>query len=77
MKDGKKQDSPWKAAALVSALGVDVVFCIFLGYWIGSIADNRLDGGKHWSIIGLLIGLVVGLISAVLIVKKVLEDSDG
>lgn len=71
MKDGKKQDNPWKAAALVSALGIDIVFCIFLGYWIGSMA------GKQWSIVGLLIGLAAGLISAILIVKKVLEDSNG
>lgn len=77
MKDGKKQDNPWKAAALVSALGVDIVFCIFLGYWIGSMVDSRTGSGHRWSVIGLLIGLAAGLVTAGLIVKKVLEDSDG
>ncbi len=77
MKDKKREDNPLKAAALVGALGIDVAMCIFVGYWLGSTADDKLGSGSRWTVTGILLGLAIGLISAVLIVMKVLEDSDG
>lgn len=70
-------DNPWKAAALVGALGVDVGICIFLGYWLGREASDRFGHSKAWIVGGLLVGLAVGILSAILIVRKVLKDSDG
>ncbi|OBR63610.1 hypothetical protein A7K91_06585 [Paenibacillus oryzae] len=72
-----KQDNPWKAAALVGALGIDVGVCVLLGYWLGSMAGNLYGDPKQWMAGGLLVGLAVGLLSAILIVRKVLKDSDG
>lgn len=76
MNGKSKRDNPLVAAALVGALGVDVAICIVGGYWIGQLLSNRL-GGNGWVVGGLLVGLAVGILSAILIVKKVLEDSDG
>jgi Putative F0F1-ATPase subunit (ATPase_gene1). len=70
-------DNPLKAAALLGALGLDVGICIFIGYWLGSMAGERFGDAKAWTVGGLLLGLAVGIITAIMIVKKVLEDSDG
>jgi len=76
MNGKSKRDNPLVAAALVGALGIDVAICILGGYWIGSLCSNRF-GGNGWIAGGLIVGLAVGILSAVLIVKKVLEDTDG
>lgn len=77
MNRQNRKDNPLLAAALVGALGIQVAVFICLGYWIGSSLDSRLGSEKNWTIGGILIGLVIGLVSAILIVKRVMEDSDG
>lgn len=77
MNGKHNNDNPWKAAALVGALGVDVGICIFLGYWLGRVAGERFGDPKAWMVSGLLVGLAVGILSAILIVRKVLKESDG
>jgi len=77
MSKKDRRDNPLLAAGLVGALGVQVAVCIFLGYWIGSTLDRRLGDGRGWTIGGILVGLAVGLLSAILLVKKVMEDADG
>lgn len=72
-----RRDNPIYAAGLVGALGFQVAICIFLGYWIGSSLGRHFDAVKGWTVGGILVGLTIGLFSAVLVVKKVLEDSDG
>ncbi|OBZ10005.1 MULTISPECIES: AtpZ/AtpI family protein [Bacillales] len=72
-----RRDNPLFAAGLVGALGVQVAACIFLGYWIGSSLGNRFGDVKGWSLGGILVGLAVGLLSAILLVKKVMEEPDG
>ncbi|MHA6481390.1 AtpZ/AtpI family protein [Paenibacillus sp. strain BS8-2] len=77
MNEKNNQDNPWKAAAMVGAIGVDVGFCVFLGYWLGSMAGESLGDPKAWTVTGLFVGLAVGILSAILIVRKVLKGSDG
>ncbi|MDQ8734094.1 MULTISPECIES: AtpZ/AtpI family protein [unclassified Paenibacillus] len=77
MNKKDRRDNPLFAAGLVGALGVQVAVCIFLGYWIGSSLGNRFGDPKAWSLGGILVGLAVGLLSAILLVKKVMEEADG
>ncbi|MFD0590597.1 AtpZ/AtpI family protein [Paenibacillus sp. GCM10027627] len=77
MNGKSREDNPWKAAALVGALGIDVGICVFLGYWLGSKAGESFGDPKAWTVGGLFVGLAVGILSAILIVRKVLKDSDG
>jgi len=72
---GKKKsgDNPWRAAALVGAMGADVAVCVTLGYFLG-----RLAGGTPvWVAVGTLVGLAVGILTCFIMVKRLLEDSDG
>jgi len=77
MNKKDRRDNPLLAAGLVGALGLQVAVCIFLGYWIGSSLGNRFGDAKGWMLGGILVGLAVGLLSAILLVKKVMEDADG
>lgn len=77
MNEKRNDDNPWKAAALVGALGIDVGICIFLGYWLGSMAGERFGDPKSWMLSGLFVGLAVGIFSAILIVRKVMKGTDG
>ncbi|UVI29954.1 AtpZ/AtpI family protein [Paenibacillus spongiae] len=66
-------DNPWRTLAMVGALGFDVAFCTVLGLFLG----KWLGGSPGWIIFGVLFGLAAGIITAILIVKKALEDTDG
>lgn len=66
--------SPWRAAALVSALGIDIVVCTTIGYFIGSYAGKQFDSIKAWTIGGVLVGFTIGIVTVVLVLKKFLED---
>jgi ATP synthase protein I len=68
-----KGDNPWRAAGLVGAMGADVAICVFLGYFLG----DRIGGSKGWVAFGILAGLTVGILTCVVLVKRLLEDSDG
>lgn len=77
MKPHNNGNFPWRAAGLVSAMGVNVAVCLFVGYWLG----NRLSvffGGSPlaWKAGGILCGLAVAIWSVVLMVQKVLGDAD-
>ncbi len=74
MKRQNSNDNPWRAAALVSALGVDVVFLYgsrLLGWELDRNTSSSL---KAWVIGGVLVGFAVGILTSILVVKKFLED---
>jgi ATP synthase protein I len=70
-------DSPWRAAGMVGVMGLDFAVSMFIGYWIGDFARDRLGGSIGWLLGGLLIGLAIGIISVAYLIKNVLEDSNG
>jgi len=72
----KKLDQPLVMAGLIGAMGLQVAACILIGYWLGAYVSD-ITGSKGWLVGGVLIGLAFGIGSAILVVLKVLEDSDG
>jgi ATP synthase protein I len=66
--------SPWRAAALVSGLGIDIVVCTMLGYFAGNFAGEQLGEVKAWTIGGVLTGFAVGITTVVWVLKKFLEE---
>ena len=76
IKPKADKDNPWKAAGMVGALGIEVVVFVLLGYFCGSYI-SRLTGHTGWVIGGVLVGFSLGIVGAVLMVRRVLEDSDG
>ncbi|MFS1510897.1 AtpZ/AtpI family protein [Chengkuizengella sp. SCS-71B] len=70
MSNSNPKDNPWKAVALVSAIGLDMVVCMFAGYGLGTLATKYLDDNPIWIVVGIMIGFVVGVISIMMIIKK-------
>ncbi|CAM4277691.1 AtpZ/AtpI family protein [Paenibacillus tarimensis] len=73
MNKRENGDNLWRAAGLVGVMGLDIALCILLGYFLG----NWLGGSRGWVVGGILAGLAVGIFSCIVLVKYVLEDSDG
>lgn len=76
MKQKGSGDNPWRAAGMVGVMGLDIAVCIFIGYWIGNLARERFGGSEGWIVGGVLFGLAAGILSVILLLKKVLEESD-
>ncbi|MFC4100435.1 hypothetical protein [Paenibacillus xanthanilyticus] len=72
MKPKSSGDNPWRALALVGALGFEVAICTLLGFWI----TKWIFGTTGWMITGIFIGLAAGILAAVWLVRKALEGSD-
>jgi ATP synthase protein I len=66
MSDRNPKDNPWRAAALTSAIGIDLAVCLGAGYWLGGLLSG---GSMTWSILGLVIGLAVAVVSIYLMIK--------
>ncbi|MFC0216404.1 AtpZ/AtpI family protein [Paenibacillus chartarius] len=73
-KDPNNQ-SPWRAAGLVTALGLDIVVCTMIGYFAGSYAGKYFGSPTAWTVGGVLVGFAIGIITVVLMLKKFLEDN--
>ena len=76
-KSDDQGPNPWRAAGLMGAMGLDLAVCMLIGYWLGSFASKRYGGSELWVVGGLLIGLAVGILSIVILLKKILEDTNG
>lgn len=72
MKQHGNKDNPLRALALVGALGFEVAVCTIAGYWIGGL----LGASSAWKAGGVFVGLAIGILTAILMVKKVLENTD-
>lgn len=71
-------DSPWRAAALVSVMGINVAICLIGGYWIGNWLSGLFGGSAlAWKAGGFFVGLIVAVWSVVQLVRKALGDADG
>ncbi|UJF33284.1 AtpZ/AtpI family protein [Paenibacillus hexagrammi] len=63
------KDNPWRAAALTSAIGIDLVVCLLAGYWFGEWLSHTL-GGQFWLLGGFLLGLGAAVGSIYLMIKQ-------
>ncbi|WP_166243519.1 AtpZ/AtpI family protein [Paenibacillus turpanensis] len=75
MKQRNSTDTPWRAAGLVSAIGVDLVVCVVGGFYLGQFARDRLNGSPLWLAAGVVLGLLVGVVSIVFMIKFHLRGS--
>lgn len=67
MTQQNPKDNPWRAAGLTTALGADLVVCLFGGYWLGgALSGNSL----LWQLLGLGLGLIVAVVSIYFLIKK-------
>lgn len=61
--------NPWKTAGLVMGLGAELAVCVGLGWWLGTVYDER-NGTDFGYLTGVIVGLVAGIGSAVALIRK-------
>jgi ATP synthase protein I len=61
----KHTDNPWKMAALISMMGLEVVLLTVAGAWIGRFLDAKWQMHPVFLASGVLLGLVAGFGSAI------------
>jgi hypothetical protein len=64
-----QDESPWRAAGLVTAIGLELAILIGLGWWLGTVYDDR-NGTGYGYLTGLIVGLVAGIGSAAGLIRK-------
>jgi ATP synthase protein I len=69
MKEPDRKDNPWRAAALTTAIGIDLVVCLLAGYWFGEWLSHMF-GGQLWLLGGFLLGLASAVGSIYLMIKQ-------
>ncbi|OPA75722.1 hypothetical protein BVG16_20550 [Paenibacillus selenitireducens] len=77
MTVSKNGGKPWRAMGLVTALGLDLAVCILLGFYGGEWIGEILGSVQLGTAIGVLVGLAAGVTNVIVLIKKVLEDSNG
>jgi len=76
MKNPNSNENPWRALALVSAIGADLVVCMIGGFWVGGWLERRL-GSPVWTVAGIVAGLFVGIVSIIFIIRNYTGGSNG
>jgi ATP synthase protein I len=69
-KTKNPNENPWRAMALVGAVGIDFAFCTFGGFWIGRQISNWTNGHQLWILFGLLLGMSAGVVSVIYLIKQ-------
>lgn len=69
MKSFKSGDSLWAGAALLGAVGIDMLVCIFAGFFAGRYLSDWMGGNPIWILAGILSGFFVGVLSIIYIIR--------
>lgn len=77
LKQTNPNDNPWRAFALVSIIGVDIVVSMLGGYWLGSYISDVMGGQTMWTAAGIFAGFIVGVVSIIFIIRSYLEGPNG
>ncbi len=73
----KKSQNPWRAVALATAIGADLVVCMVAGYFAGLGLKNWFGGHPGWLVIGIMAGFLAGVAGLIFILRYYLEDRNG
>ncbi len=69
-----KSGSVWRAAFLATAIGIDLIVCMFVGYGLGKLLQRWISPSPLWLVLSIMCGFAVGIYGAYLMVRSELED---
>lgn len=72
---GPEDRKQLKLATRVSAVGLEMVLAIVVGYFGGRWLDGRFDTAPYLAYVGLAVGLIAGFKALVTVAKKTDLDS--
>jgi F0F1-type ATP synthase assembly protein I len=74
-KPGKREESPWVMVARYSEIGFMIPAAVFVGYFLGWVADHFLH--THWIyLLGIILGAVAGFVSMIRRALQATADED-
>ncbi len=73
-KTKKAATNSWRAIAMASAIGADLVVCMVAGYMLGWFLQWWFGGNPIWLVIGIMIGFIAGVIGLIWLLRYYLED---
>jgi ATP synthase protein I len=71
---GKNQRDFWRAAMLLSTIGMVLVASTFAGFLIGYALDRWLGTMPWLSIVGLALGIAAGFLELIRIVRRLAKN---
>lgn len=74
MNKDKNRDNPWRAMAVVGAIGVDFAVLVIIGVFVGNKLDQSFQTAPVFLLIGIAIGIILGIFSIIKLIKFFLED---
>ncbi|WP_152396315.1 AtpZ/AtpI family protein [Paenibacillus guangzhouensis] len=77
MTTSKNGGTPWRAMGLVTLLGLDLAVCTLVGYFAGKWIGEKVGSVPLCTAAGVLLGVLIGVSNVIVLIKKVLEDSNG
>ncbi len=72
-----KKPSNWEDFNDVGALGIELVFAVFIMIGVGSWLDGRFGTSPIFTIIGAITGMAAGMLSAYKVIVKRDDDKSG
>lgn len=75
-KSSNSSSNPWKAVGLVSVIGIDLAVCTLAGFWFGSWLDQVWHSAGIGTGLGVLAGMILGIFGIVLIIKKIVGETN-
>jgi Putative F0F1-ATPase subunit (ATPase_gene1). len=70
-------DNPWRAVAMISAAGAELVVSMAIGYFAGRWIGGLFGGHPIWTVIGILAGFALGVAGIVMVIRSITGDRHG
>jgi ATP synthase protein I len=67
-------ESPWKYVGLIGSIGLELLFLMVFGAYIGRKLDERFQSEPLFLAFGLIGGMAMGIIGAVYTIRRLMKN---
>ena len=67
-------ESPWKYVGLIGSIGLELLFLMVFGAYIGRKLDERFQSEPFFLAVGVLGGLAVGIVAVVFTIRRLMKN---
>jgi hypothetical protein len=67
-------ETPWKYIGLIGSIGLELLFLVIAGAYVGRKLDDRFQSEPLFLAVGIFGGLAGGMISAVFTIRRLMRN---
>ena len=67
-------ETPWKYISLIGSIGLELLFLVIAGAYVGRKLDDRFQSEPLFLAVGIFGGLAGGMISAVFTIRRLMRN---